>query len=63
MKRLVGLLDSYIELLQDELNEVVTYAESHGWKSTRYEEGVALRKEIKEERTAIKLRNPIRKVD
>lgn len=35
--------ESYIHLLQAELDETVYYAATHGWKSSRYEIGVILR--------------------
>ena len=39
----------YIKLLTDELDEVCVLASTHGWKSTRYEEGKRLRKLIEKE--------------
>jgi hypothetical protein len=36
----------YIKLLEAELNEVVGMAYAHGWRSDKYEQGVALRAEI-----------------
>ena len=38
----------YIALLCDELDDLVSMATVHGWKSTRYERGLELRAEIKQ---------------
>jgi len=45
---LVEALDKYIELLVEELNETVSMAATHGWKSSRAEEGERLRNRIAE---------------
>jgi hypothetical protein len=36
----------YEKLLGEELDEVVHYAASHGWKSSRYQQGVELRRKL-----------------
>ncbi len=46
LSKLVNVQIEYIKLLGDELNEVVWYANSHGWKSTRYDKGKELRESI-----------------
>ena len=46
MKKLVNAYDAYTKLLTDELSELIPIATIHGWKSTRYEEGLRLRTEI-----------------
>lgn len=38
--------EEYIDLLAKELNEIVMLATAHGWRSTRYSLGVALRERI-----------------
>ena len=38
--------DKYIALLGEELDELIPLATSHGWKSTRFEVGKALRERI-----------------
>ena len=43
-----AVYEPYIKLLCDELNETVSFAASHGWKSTRYAEGVNCRKVIED---------------
>ena len=45
-KELIKLYGEYIVLLGLELDEVVPLAYMHGWKSTRYEQGKKLRKQI-----------------
>lgn len=45
---LVEALDKYIELLVEELNETVSIAATHGWKSSRAEEGERQRNRIAE---------------
>jgi hypothetical protein len=45
---LVEALDKYIELLVEELNETVSMATTHGWKSSRAEEGERQRNRIAE---------------
>ncbi len=39
LKDLIGALDQYIKLLDDELIECVMFASLHGWKSSRVEVG------------------------
>ncbi len=36
----------YIKLLVDELNDLVGIASLHGWKSSRYEDGIRLREKL-----------------
>ena len=43
---LIAALEKYNELLSDELSELVSLAAVHGWRSTRFEEGVRQRAEI-----------------
>jgi GTP1/Obg family GTP-binding protein len=42
----VKFYDEYIDILVDELNEVVSLACVHGWKTTRYEVGQSYRSRI-----------------
>ncbi len=42
----IYVYDKYIKLLRDKLNETVGIAHVHGWRSSRYKEGVKLRKKI-----------------
>lgn len=44
--KLIKAYENYIDLLTDELNEVVSMAAIHGWKSDRAEKGEAARIEI-----------------
>lgn len=50
----IEILEQYNSLLIAELNEVVTIASVHGWKSSRYEQGKLLRDKI--EALSIKLK-------
>ena len=43
---LVVALDNYIRVLGNELNDCVTIAHVHGWRSTRVAEGRKMRREI-----------------
>jgi hypothetical protein len=43
---LVDALDNYIRILGNELNDCVTIAHVHGWRSTRVAEGEKMRREI-----------------
>ena len=43
---IISAFQEYIELLEDELNEVVPIADDHGWRTKRYEAGVLLREKI-----------------
>jgi|688.fasta_scaffold94031_9 hypothetical protein len=45
---LVLTIEKYNQLLSDELTELVGMALVHGWKSKRFEEGVAFREKIAE---------------
>jgi hypothetical protein len=42
------ILENYNSLLVEELTETVTIASVHGWKSSRYEQGVKLREKMNE---------------
>lgn len=44
----IEVLEQYNSLLGEELKETVTIASVHGWKSSRYEQGVKLIKEMSE---------------
>jgi len=44
--KLIDALDSYVKLLDDELNEVVPLANVHGWRSKRFEVGEMARDKI-----------------
>ena len=46
MTKLVDALDNYIRILGNELNDCMTIAHVHGWRSTRCAEGEKMRKEI-----------------
>jgi hypothetical protein len=46
MEELIEVYEKYINLLNEELNELVSVAYIHGWKSKRVEEGQRLRDEI-----------------
>jgi hypothetical protein len=46
LKELVKIQKEYITLLSDELFEIVPHAYSHGWKTTRFENGEDLRNKI-----------------
>ena len=50
---LVDKLDEYIEFLGVEIDELVPFAHTHGWRSKRHNEGVKRREEIAELRKAI----------
>jgi len=45
-RELLKLTEEYLALMGDELNETVTWASTHGWRSSRYEQGKALREKI-----------------
>lgn len=45
---LILKLKEYITFISEELDETVTIATIHGWKSSRYEEGEKRRLEIEE---------------
>ena len=47
-KALVEKLKEYIALFQAECNEMASLCHIHGWKSSRVEDGVRIRKEIAE---------------
>ena len=51
LRKLALLLLDYIDLLGAELDETVPIAHLHGWKSSRYEEGVKLRAAIENHET------------
>ena len=48
MNKLLELYKEYVTLLNDELGETMTWASTHGWKSSRVEQGKILREQIKE---------------
>lgn len=52
---LVSAQDTYISLLGEELNDVVTIAAAHGWHSKRAEEGERQRGIIKELKEQLEL--------
>ena len=45
---LIEAYQHYVHLLTDELTETASFCATHGWKSSRYEEGEKLRKIIKQ---------------
>ena len=47
-KELIKTYKEYIELLEEELNELAILASIRGWKSYRFEAGKKLRDKIKE---------------
>lgn len=53
MDELVVALERYIDCLQKEVDELVRLAFVHGWRSSRYEEGITLRKDIEEAKTKL----------
>jgi hypothetical protein len=46
MEGLIKAQEEYINLLVEELNEVTGIASVHGWKSSRVDQGAALRHRI-----------------
>ncbi len=46
LQELAKAYEEYVDLLAKELNETVMMATVHGWRSTRYSLGVALRERI-----------------
>jgi hypothetical protein len=46
VQQLEHAYDQYIQLLNDELNEIVGYAERRGWESKRVQKGLELREKI-----------------
>ena len=47
-EKLIKLYKEYMDLLEEEIDELVPLASVHGWKTSRFERGSALRKKIKE---------------
>jgi hypothetical protein len=47
-ERMREAYDEYIQLLTDEISELAGMAAVHGWKSTRHEKGIELRKKIQD---------------
>ena len=43
---LITALEEYVELLSDEITELAGLASVHGWKSSRYKQGVKCREKI-----------------
>lgn len=46
--KIIDAQERYIALLDEESTELVPLATMHGWRTSRYEQGVKLRAEIKE---------------
>ena len=46
LKKLASTYSQYVTLLNEELDELVGYASTHGWQSTRVEAGKQLRRKI-----------------
>lgn len=46
LAKLIDLQQKYIKLILEEAEETVPIAYAHGWRSTRYEEGKRIRKEL-----------------
>ena len=46
LKALSAKQDEYLKIICEELNETTSIASVHGWKSTRYKEGMKLREEM-----------------
>ena len=44
--KIIEKQDKYNKFLSDELNEVVTIAHIHGWRSNRFEQGKQMRDEL-----------------
>lgn len=51
---LIEAYDSYIDLLGKEINDLVGFAASHGWRSSRYEAGCECRENIEKQKKIIK---------
>jgi len=51
-RALVAALDQYIEVLGKELAMVATLASVHGWRSTRVQQGIDMRKQLAKLRRA-----------
>jgi SHS2 domain-containing protein len=45
-KELIKTYEDHIKLLIDEINELISYAWSHGWASSRFEQGKKNREKI-----------------
>jgi hypothetical protein len=48
LKKAITLLQEYIKLLGEEIDDLVGIAYAHGWKSSRFEKGKELREKIAE---------------
>jgi len=46
LKEIIETQKEYIKILSDELNELTPLAYNHGWRTTRYEMGKAIREKI-----------------
>lgn len=46
VRQLIDEYDNYIKLLNEELEETLTYAWTHGWKSSRHNVGAVARNKI-----------------
>jgi hypothetical protein len=53
VRELVDEFEKYIELLCNDLNETVSLAAHHGWKSTKFEAGKEARERIAKTQTAL----------
>jgi len=48
-EKAIELYQEYVKLLEDEIDEIVGYAYTHGWRSTRGDKGKELRSSIEHE--------------
>jgi len=48
LKKIITAYKEYVDLLAAEIDELVSFAITHEWKSTRYKAGKRLRAKIKE---------------
>ena len=46
LRELIAELDGYIRLFGEEAEELIPLAYAHGWRSTRYQAGAQIRKNI-----------------
>ena len=53
VRELVSEFENYLQLLYDDLNETVSLAAHHGWKSTKFEAGKEARERIAKTKTAL----------
>ena len=45
-EKLIWAFKEYIYMLGEEMNELASFAYTHGWRSTRYEQGKKMREKI-----------------